>query len=66
MVVHANSGITKGKLKDIDFPDDANIGGIIRGDQGIIAMGDTQIQEGDKVVVFTMPSAIKKVEKIFK
>ena len=66
LVVQANSKITMGKLKDIDFPEDANIGGIIRGDQGIIAMGDTQIQAGDQVVVFTMPSAIKKVEKIFK
>jgi len=66
LVAHADSKITKGKLKDIDFPTDANIGGIIRGDQGIIAMGDTQIQEGDNVVVFTMPSAIKKVEKFFK
>ncbi|WP_372641493.1 Trk system potassium transporter TrkA [Ancylomarina sp.] len=66
LVVQPNSKITMGKLKDIDFPEDANIGGIIRGDQGIIAMGDTQIQEGDQVVVFTLPSAIKKVEKIFK
>ncbi len=66
LVVQPNSKITMGKLKDIDFPDDANIGGIIRGDEGIIATGDTQIQEGDQVVVFTMPSAIKKVEKIFK
>jgi trk system potassium uptake protein TrkA len=66
LVVQPNSKITMGKLKDIDFPKDANIGGIIRGDEGIIATGDTQIQEGDLVVVFTMPSAIKKVEKIFK
>jgi len=66
LVVQPKSKITMGKLKDIDFPEDANIGGIIRGDQGIIAKGDTQIQEGDQVVVFTMPSAIKKVEKIFK
>ncbi|MDE5418845.1 Trk system potassium transporter TrkA [Labilibaculum sp. DW002] len=66
LVAQSNSKITQGKLKDIDFPEDANIGGIIRGDEGIIATGDTQIQAGDQVVVFTMPSAIKKVEKIFK
>ena len=66
LVVQPNSKITMGKLKDIDFPEDANIGGIIRGDEGIIATGDAQIQAGDQVVVFTMPSAIKKVEKIFK
>ncbi|RKD96997.1 Trk system potassium transporter TrkA [Marinifilum flexuosum] len=60
------SKITKAALKDLDFPDDANIGGIIRDDDSIIATGDTQIMADDKVVVFTLPSAIKKVEKFFK
>lgn len=60
------SKITKATLKDLDFPDDANIGGIIRDDDSIIATGETQIQANDKVVVFTLPSAIKKVEKFFK
>lgn len=60
------SKITKAALKDIDFPDDANIGGIIRDDDSIIATGNTQILADDKVVVFTLPSAIKKVEKFFK
>jgi trk system potassium uptake protein TrkA len=53
-------------LKELDFPEDANIGGIIRDEDSIIATGETQIQANDKVVVFTMPSAIKKVEKFFK
>lgn len=66
LVAKPDSKITKGILKDLDFPEDANIGGIIRGDEGQIATGDTQIQADDKVVVFTMPSAIKKVEKFFK
>ncbi|MCT4604149.1 MAG: Trk system potassium transporter TrkA [Marinifilum sp.] len=60
------SKITKTALKDLGFPDDANIGGIIRDDESIIATGETQIQANDKVVVFTLPSAIKKVEKFFK
>ncbi|MPQ47419.1 Trk system potassium transporter TrkA [Marinifilum sp. N1E240] len=60
------SKITKGRLSEINFPDDANVGGVIRGDESIIATGDVQIQVNDKVVVFTLPSAIKKVEKFFK
>ena len=60
------SKITKANLKDLDFPDDANIGGIIRDEDSIIATGETQIQANDKVVVFTLPTAIKKVEKFFK
>ncbi|MCT4614629.1 MAG: Trk system potassium transporter TrkA [Marinifilaceae bacterium] len=64
--VKKDSKITKDKLSNIDFPDDANIGGIIRDGKGIIATGNTQIQEGDKVVIFTLASAINKVERFFK
>lgn len=53
-------------IKDLGFPDEAKIGGIIRGDDAFIANGGTQIHEGDKVVVFTLPSGIKKLEKFFK
>jgi len=66
LVAKPGSKVTRGILKDIDFPEDANIGGIIRGEEGIIATGNTQIMADDKVVVFTLPSAIKKVEKFFK
>ncbi|AHW60106.1 trk system potassium uptake protein TrkA [Draconibacterium orientale] len=58
--------ITQKPIKDLDFPDEAKIGGVIRGNMGYIAHGYTQIQEGDKVVVFTLPSGIKKLEKFFK
>lgn len=66
LVAKPGSKITRENLMDIDFPEDANVGGIIRGEEGIIASGDTRIMAHDKVVVFTMPSAIKKVEKLFK
>ncbi|PKQ64992.1 Trk system potassium transport protein TrkA [Labilibaculum filiforme] len=66
LVAKPDSRITKEILMDLDFPEDANIGGIIREDEGFIATGETQIQAYDKVVVFTLPSAIKKVEKFFK
>jgi trk system potassium uptake protein TrkA len=58
--------ITQKPVKDLDFPVEAKIGGVIRGNMGYIAHGYTQIQEGDKVVVFTLPSGIKKIEKFFK
>lgn len=58
--------ITQKQVKDLDFPPEAKIGGIIRDNQGYVADGSTQIMEGDKVVVFTMPSGIKKLEKFFK
>lgn len=58
--------ITQKPIKDLGFPEESKIGGIIRQDMGYIAHGYTQIQEGDKVVVFTLPSGIKKIEKFFK
>ena len=58
--------ITQNIIKDLDFPEEAKIGGIIRGNSGYIANGLTQIHEGDRVVVFTLPSGIKKIEKFFK
>ena len=61
----AGSKITRHQLKDMNFPEDATIGGIIRGNTTIIAKGDVQIQAGDNVVVFALQSAIKKVIKYF-
>ncbi|HNU78717.1 MAG TPA: TrkA C-terminal domain-containing protein, partial [Prolixibacteraceae bacterium] len=53
-------------VRELDFPSEAKLGGIIRGDQGFVASGNMQVQEGDKVVVFTVPSGMKKLEKFFK
>ncbi|HOP04440.1 MAG TPA: Trk system potassium transporter TrkA [Tenuifilaceae bacterium] len=64
-IVKPNSPVTKGKLKDIHFPKDAIIGGVVRGDASYIAKGDTEIKAYDRVVVFALPSAINKVGKFF-
>jgi trk system potassium uptake protein TrkA len=58
--------ITEKPVRELDFPSEAKLGGIIRGDQGFVASGNMQVQEGDKVVVFTVPSGMKKLEKFFK
>ena len=65
-IVNEDSKITKKQIRDLSFPADAIIGGVIRGSQGFVATGDTQIQEGDKVVVFALPTAISKLDKFFK
>ncbi len=64
-IVKPNSLVTKGKIKDINFPKDAIIGGVVRGDSSYIAMGSTEIKAYDRVVVFALPSAINKVGKFF-
>ncbi len=65
-VVQPNSLITKKPIKDLNFPKEAIIGGIIRGDESMIAVGDTKVQNGDKVVVFSLPGGVKQTEKFFK
>lgn len=65
-IVKPTAKITKKPIKDISFPRGAIIGGIVRGKSNIIAKGDCQIEPGDKVVIFSLPSAISKVAKFFK
>lgn len=62
--VKPKSLITKSLIKDLEFPKDAIIGGIIRGNESFIAVGNSQIQSGDKVVVFALPNVIKKIERL--
>ena len=40
------------------------MGAIVRGEEMIIAGGDTVIQPGDHVIIFTFRSSIPQVEKI--
>lgn len=63
--VSSNSKVCNKKIKDLNFPTSAIIGGIVRGSTGIIALGDFEILAGDKVVICCLPQSIGKVEKLF-
>ena len=65
-MVSESSRITKGKIKDLHLPKDANIGGIVRAKEGILVNGDTQVLPGDKVVVFCKSEVIRQLDKFFK
>lgn len=65
-IVAKDSKITKGKLKDISFPSNAIIGGVIRGNESFIAVGDSEIHPYDRVAVFALPQAVKDVDKFFR
>ena len=60
------SKVTKGALKDIAFPRNAIIGGVIRGSDAFIAVGDTYIEPYDRVAVFALPEAVKEVDRFFR
>ena len=61
-----DSKVTRGALKDIGFPRNAIIGGVIRGSESFIAVGDTRIEPYDRVAVFALPDTVKEVDKFFK
>ncbi len=64
-VVKPGAPATKKQIKDLDIPRNCIIGGIVRGNQSYIAVGNLQIKEGDYVIVFSLPSAIGKVQDLF-
>ncbi|HOI45107.1 MAG TPA: Trk system potassium transporter TrkA [Candidatus Aminicenantes bacterium] len=64
-LAHAHSRITRKSLNRIAFPAGAIVGAVTRGDQVIIPVGETRIQPGDHVVVFSLPHALSAVDKFF-
>jgi trk system potassium uptake protein len=65
LIARPGSAVTKKPIHKLSIPEGAIIGGLVRGEKSIIATGDVQIQENDKVVVFALPEALHKVEKLF-
>lgn len=64
-IVKPDAPVTKGRLENVGFPKDAIIGGVVRGEEVMIADKHTQVEAYDRVVVFAMPKAIDKIGKFF-
>ncbi|TLP80952.1 Trk system potassium transporter TrkA [Maribacter sp. ACAM166] len=64
-IVKRNSKVTGATIRDLDFPKQATIGGVVRDGVGHIALGGFKIKEGDRVVVCCLPSEIPKIERMF-
>lgn len=64
-IVNPSSAITKHCVKDLHFPKEAIISGIIRGNESFIATDDTIIKPYDRVVVLALPEVLAKVNKFF-
>lgn len=52
-------------LREVNMPKGAIVAAISRGEQIIIPKGDTCILPDDRVILFTLPEAIPKVEELF-
>ena len=64
-IVNPDSQITKAPIGELNLPQDAIIGGIIRGNEAIIATDQTCVKPYDRVVIFALPSALGRIEKFF-
>ncbi len=52
-------------LLEVNFPRGAIVGMVVKPDRAIVPTGDTQVHEGDHVIVFALHEAAKKVQKLF-
>ena len=64
-IVNPESPITRGALGELNLPQDAVIGGIIRGSEAIIANPQTRVKPYDRVVIFALPTALGRLERFF-
>ncbi|MDE5664515.1 MAG: Trk system potassium transporter TrkA [Duncaniella sp.] len=66
MTAPADSKIVSRPIYQLSLPRELTIGGVIRDGEGMLVEGRTQIQPGDNVVVFFIPGALGKVERLFR
>lgn len=57
--------VTKKKVYELKLPQGATIGGLVRNGEGQLVNGNTQIEPGDIVAVFSHGISMSKIEKFF-
>lgn len=65
LVALPTTAVVSRPLREVNLPKGAIVAAISRGDQITIPKGDSQIVPGDRVILFTLPEAIAKVERLF-
>ena len=48
------------------MPDGAKVGAVVRDEDVFIPNGESVIEDGDQVILFTLPEEIRAVERIFR
>ena len=64
-VAQRGSKVTRKKVFELGLPRGCTIGGLVRGNEGMLVSGGTQIEAGDCVVVICYEMDLKKIEKFF-
>ena len=65
LVPRPGAKILNRPLRKVSFPRGALVGMVVRPDSVVVPAGETQIREGDHVIVFTLRDAVNKVQKLF-
>ena len=60
------SRVTKRPVKELGLPFGVTIGGLVRGNVGMLVNGNSQIKPGDSVMVFCHEQKLNNIEKYFK
>ncbi len=63
--VRADSKLIGKKLRKIGFPGNSIVAAIVRGDSSMIPHGDTEIANGDQLIIFAKTEVIPKLERLF-
>lgn len=58
------SPVLNKKLWEIVFPKDTIVGFVIRSEQTIIPQGNTELKQGDKVILLSSPEGVDKISAI--
>ena len=64
--VQEKSKVVNKALEKLSFPKDAIIGAIVRGEDIIIPKGKDVLLPKDRLIIFTLPRAVAKVESFFR
>ncbi|MEM1270717.1 MAG: Trk system potassium transporter TrkA [Bacteroidota bacterium] len=61
----AGSKVTKSPLRKLSIPHGVLLGARVSDHEIEIATGETQVEAGDRVIVFALPKRVKEIEKMF-
>ncbi len=61
MEINASNPLVGRPLSRVDIPGTTLLGAVVRGDETIVPNGSTVCQEGDRVIIFTVPEYSEKV-----
>lgn len=64
--VTEKSKAIKAPIKDLNLPEGALVGGVVRKNKGLIPNGDFTMEPNDKVVIFARSECARKMSRFFK